>query len=146
MRQRQEILSNILILNYGIGKDFPNCFTGSDIQKNGLMNEMMRTFKRLGGILVEPPLSFGKWDICLSDFIVELDEEQHFNRYRAITLNSFIYHMEKGFDIMEYAKYCIAYENNCLIKASWGKYWTSPSTERQFGLPGINRDLERNGS
>lgn len=146
MFQRQEILRNILTLNYGFGKDYPDSISDHDLLKNGLLNEVIRTYKRLGGILVEPPFSFGKWDICLSDIIVEFDEEQHFNRYRSITLNSFIYHMEKGFDIMDYAKYCTAYENICLIKASWGKYWTSPSTERQFGLPGINKDLEGNGS
>lgn len=54
--------------------------------------------------------------------------------------------MKKGFDIVDYAKYCADYENNCLKKSSWRKYWTSPSTEKQFGLPGQNGDLKENGS
>jgi hypothetical protein len=146
MRQRQEILTKILIDKFGIGKYYPNSVELTVLSKAGIMNEMLRTYRKLDGILDVPPLSFGKWDICLNGFIVELDEEQHFNRYRAATLESYIYHMEKGFDIIDYVKYCTDYETNCLKKASWGKYWTSPSTEKQFGLQGIYGDLGENGS
>lgn len=146
MRQHQEILTKILIDKFGIGKYYPNSIELSLLNKAGILNEMVRTYRKLGGILDVPPLFFGKWDICLTEFIVELDEEQHFNRYRAATLESYIYHMEKGFDIIDYVKYCTDYETNCLKKASWGKYWTSPSSEKQFGLPGVNCDLENSGS
>jgi len=146
MRQRQEILHSILTAQFGTGISFPSSIAHDDLIKAGLMNEVIRTWKRLGGISEQIPISFGKWDICLDSFIVELDEEQHFNRYRKITLNSFIYHIEKGFDVFEYIKYCSDFENNCLNKSSWGKYWTSCSTEKQFGLPGINGDLENSGS
>lgn len=146
MRQRQEILSTLLISKFGSGKSYLNSIEFKDLNKAGLDLEVTRTYKRLGGILEETPLSFGKCDICLNDCIIELDEEQHFNRYRAITLNSFIYHMEKGFDVFNYGKYCSDYEENCLKKSTWGKYWTNPSTEKQFGLPGGKGDLENLGS
>lgn len=54
--------------------------------------------------------------------------------------------MEKGFDVFDYGNYCKKYESDCLRKSSWGKYWTSPSTEKQFGPPGNSGDLEKNGS
>ena len=147
MKQLQEILSRILIERFrDTTKQIPSSIEINDLVKAGLMNEVDRTYRRLGGILNKPPLSFGKWDILLKDFIVELDEEQHFNRNRSVTLNSYIYHLEKGFDILTYNKYCTDYELNCLAKSSWGKYWSSPSTERQFGLPGPKGSLEGPGS
>ena len=45
-------------------------------------------YRKLGGQLEVPPLRFGSWDICAEKFIIELDEERHFNRYRLITLMS----------------------------------------------------------
>ena len=146
MSLRQETLTAVLTSEYGTGRYYPNALNLTDLKKAGLMSEVQRTFKRLGGILTEAPLSFGKWDICLNDFIVELDEEQHFNRYRAVTLDSYIYHMEKGFDVYDYGKYCKLYEENCLKKSSWGKFWTSPSTEKQFGNSGFKGNLETLGS
>jgi hypothetical protein len=146
MRKRQEILSHILTSTFGEGHIYQNSVDIHELVKAGILNEVKRTYQRLGGILEQPPFSFGKWDICLNGFIVELDEEQHFNRYRTITLDSYIYHMEKGFDIFDYGKYCKDYEADCLKKSSWGKYWTSPSTEKQFGSPGNNGNIEGNGS
>lgn len=110
------------------------------------MNEVERTYRKLGGVLPKPPLRFGPWDIVLKDFIAELDEEQHFNRYRALTLESFVYHEFRGFDLIEYTRYCSKYELGCLKKSTWGKYWTSPSSEYQFGPPGPRGDLSGNGS
>lgn len=146
MKQRQKILTQVLNCRFGKAGDFCSSIKPSDLEKAGLLNEVIRSYRRLGGILKDPPLSFGKWDICLDGFIVELDEEQHFNRYRAITLDSYIYHLENGFDIFAYKKYCLDNERSCLAKSSWGKYWTNPSTEKQFGLPAPKGDLNGNGS
>jgi hypothetical protein len=142
MKQRQEILSSILTSKYGKGATYPNSINQVDLIKAGLVNEVNRIYFKLGGILGESPLSFGKWDICLGEFIVELNEEQHFNRYRAITLSSYIYHLERGFDVFDYGKFCQEYEFESLKKSTWGKYWTSLSAERQFGNAGVKRDLE----
>jgi hypothetical protein len=126
MTQQQEILTKILTTKFGIGKYSPNSIESVELDKTGIMNEVARTYRMLGGILDVPPLSFGKWDICMDGLIVELDEEQQFNRYRAMTLASYIYHVVKGFDLVDYIKYCRIYEYDCLKKSTWGKYWTSP--------------------
>lgn len=81
----------------------------------------------------------GVWDIVLADgVIVELDEEQHFNRYRRATL-------EPGWTATlpwaaDYARYSAEHEAAALKKASRGGYWASASTERMFGpadAPGV---------
>jgi hypothetical protein len=47
---------------------------------------ILEVFRSLGG-LAGPILNPGKWDISTADFVVEFDEEQHFNRYRLMTLD-----------------------------------------------------------
>ncbi|PLX14019.1 MAG: hypothetical protein C0594_00570, partial [Marinilabiliales bacterium] len=74
-------------------------------------NELVSMYRKLGGVLNAPPTSFGAWDIVTKDFIVELDEEQHFNRYRALTLDSEIYTEYKFFDVNLYKNYCKEFEN-----------------------------------
>lgn len=146
MKQRQEILSGILNNYYEAGNNPGNSIFSNDLKKGGLTNEVYRIWKKLDGQNDLYPLEFGGWDIILEKFILELDEEQHFNRYRGITLESFTYHVSNCFEISEYTKYCSTKEQDCLKKSSWGKYWTSPSSEQQFGKPGINGDLNGNGS
>jgi hypothetical protein len=81
----------------------------------------------------------GVWDIVLADgLIVELDEEQHFNRYRRTTLEpSWAAALPWAED---FRRYCEEHEGPALKKASRGGYWASPSTERMFGpadAPGV---------
>jgi hypothetical protein len=81
----------------------------------------------------------GVWDIVLADgLIVELDEEQHFNRYRRATLEPAWADLLPWADA--YRRYCDHHETAALKKASRGGYWASPSTERMFGpadAPGV---------
>ncbi len=50
----------------------------------------------LGGVLDNFPTEIGVWDATFSEgFHIELDEEQHFNRYRNITLRSAVYQNEE---------------------------------------------------
>ena len=107
--------------------------------------EINNVYKSLGGILPDAPIKFGKFDFVCSDFILEFDEEQHFNRYRKLTLNAAIYPIEH-FNLHDYFDYCLSKESLCLKKASFGKYWTSPSTEKQFGKSNEKGDLTVNGS
>lgn len=87
----------------------------------------------------------GSWDIVLADgLVVELDEEQHFNRYRALTLGP------PWTDALPWAsayrRYAAEREPESLRKAKGGGYWTSPSTQGMFGdadPPGV---FEPNGS
>jgi len=84
----------------------------------------------------------GVWDIVLADgLIVELDEEQHFNRYRHATLEP------AWSDALpwasDYRRYSGEHEASALKKARRGGYWASRSTERMFGpadAPGVFGD------
>jgi hypothetical protein len=90
-------------------------------------------YRALGGS-VEEFVAFrpGVWDIVLTDgLIVELDEEQHFNRYRRTTLEP---DWADGLPwASDYRRYCDEQEEAALRKAKRGGYWASPSTERMFG-------------
>src|SRR4051812_38971708 len=49
--------------------------------------KVMEVYRALGGTQDQPALTPNGWDCPLADgLIVELDELQHFNRYRATTL------------------------------------------------------------
>lgn len=136
MTQQQEILTKILTTKFGIGKYYPNSIESVELDKTGIMNEVARTYRKLGGILDIPTLSFGNWDICLDGFIVELDEEQYFNRYRALTLNSYIYHIEKGFDVFDYGKYCYEHEIDCLKNHHGANTGQVPQRKPNLGYRG----------
>ena len=44
-------------------------------------------YRTLGGMNPNPSFRPGSWDLAFADgLVVELDEELHFNRYRAHTL------------------------------------------------------------
>lgn len=74
----------------------------------------------------------GAWDLAFEDgLVVELDEQLHFNRYRATTL-----HEEWARFLPwrgSYLVYCQEREADCLTDGGWGKRWTNPSCERLFG-------------
>lgn len=49
--------------------------------------ELLHLYRSLGGAQERPDLRSGLWDLVFAGpFLVELDEELHFNRYRAATL------------------------------------------------------------
>jgi len=144
--KRQQILQSILDGHFQPGNPNMPGLTIAALEENGLYQEIVSIYRSLGGILELPPLGFGSWDLVYEDFIVELDEEQHFNRYRAFTLNSSIYFPSKYFNVSDYRLQCKIKEPECIKKASRGKYWTSNSTEKQFGKASPRGDLNRNGS
>jgi hypothetical protein len=142
MKLRETNLKAVVEQLYGIGHAGPVSIN-SIIQHR---DEVMRVYRSLGGILNEIPFRFGGWDIVAPNFIIELDEEQHFNRYRKQTLESAIYKSWKLFDVANYRTYCDKFENICLKKAARGGYWTNNSTEGQFGAAGANGDFSGVGS
>ncbi len=97
-------------------------------------------YRRLGGIEPRCPSNVGGWDIPLASCAVEFDGEQHFNRYRQLTLDCTLYKELPLFPLDLYRKFCREREPECRKKASGGKYWTSPSAETQFG-PSDSRGL-----
>lgn len=102
-------------------------------------------YRQLGGVLSSPILRPSGWDIqTTSGLIVELDEEQHFNRYRAETLRA-----EWAENLpwqADYLHYCANYERVALKSHSGAGFWTSAGSARQFGPAGASRDLEGAGS
>jgi hypothetical protein len=111
----------------------------------GTWIEIERIYRALGGTSEACPLQPGSWDIELADVAVELDEEQHFNRYRALTLESRLYR-DSPFLAGPYSSYCQRYESDCLRKASNRGYWLSPSSMAQFGPASSPGDLSPPGS
>ncbi|HGF4015342.1 TPA: hypothetical protein ACF6X2_003511 [Burkholderia cenocepacia] len=100
-------------------------------------------YRELGGVLAECPLRVGHWDIEVGDVAIELDEEQHFNRYRALTLESTCYGEMPAFPLANYRLYCERYESKC---PAFGKFWSSPSTIDQFGPASRLGDLKAPGA
>lgn len=102
-----------------------------------LADDVLALYRDLGGTQGSPALRPGGWDLSYEGgLVVELDEELHFNRYRAITLGS-----RWSQDLpwtTDYLDFCHAHERRCLQAGRWGKRWTNPSTARMFsgGEPG----------
>lgn len=102
----------------------------------GLGDLATQMYRRLGGIMSLPRIAPREWDVVAGGVAWELDEEQHFNRYRLITLRSGIYRRLKSFDRTSYRRYCVAHEHRCLRKAGRQGYWTNKSTVAEFGPGG----------
>jgi len=144
MPKQEEILSQILIDKFGEGSFQKPSY--SDFSTSKLHNEITKVYRKLNGQLELYPVAFRGYDIQLSNCIVELDEEQHFNRYRALTLDSSIYKNSNSFSATDYIGYCKSFENLCLKKGDNRKYWKSNSTEIQFGKSAPDGILTGNGS
>ncbi|MGH3672305.1 MAG: DUF7255 family protein, partial [Pseudonocardiaceae bacterium] len=79
-----------------------------------------------------PRLRPGSWDLAFEDgLVVELDEELHFNRYRALALEADWCSMLLWRD--DYLTFCHERETRCLAAGTWGKRWTTMSSEVMFG-------------
>jgi hypothetical protein len=94
-------------------------------------DELLSIYRQLGGLLALPAWRPGTWDLVFDGgLVVELDEELHFNRYRAMTLDA-----SWGSDLPwtdEYRAYCAEFEGRCLAAGCWGKRWTNDSSARMF--------------
>ncbi len=103
----------------------------------------MDTYRLLGGIQRQPTLAPGKWDLSFSGFVLELDEELHFNRYRHATLS-------QGWPALpwssDYTAFSADHEDDCVRAGSWGKRWTTTSTEAQFGRASQPKEFTAGGA
>lgn len=98
-------------------------------------------YHELGGVQTDPNLLPGGWDSCFEpDLIVEYDESQHFNRYRALTFKT------KWAAVLpwrrSYVDFCGQFEDQCLKSRGWGGYWTNASSERMFAAAGPAGSLD----
>jgi len=107
---------------------------------------VQKIYHGLGGIQAPYALNLRAWDIQYNGIAVELDEELHFNQYRAQTLTAPIYSSLPRFPLQLYQKYCTNHEHACLKAGRFGQKWTNPSCERQFGSASPNGILAKNGA
>lgn len=92
--------------------------------------EVARLYSELGGVHASPRLAPGGWDLATTKgLMVELDEQFHFTRYRALTLSSPFVTALPWAEV--YLTYCARHET--AASRGGGGRWTSPSTERMFG-------------
>lgn len=128
----------------GLGAARPSV---SDVKRAGLLDPLMEVYHHLGGKQSLPRVAPGSWDASLGDTLIELDEAQHFNRYRAATLQSDLYEATNSPWRQRYLEYSSLHEIACLqVTGSRKGFWTSVSAEREFGVAGPIGDLEGNGS
>ena len=140
--KKENILKQVVLQEYGEKKH--SKLTKSQLSLSPeLYSEVKSMYKELGGTQEDPPLTFGPWDISTPEFIIELDEENHFNRYRLQTLNSNIYQSIKGFPLEAYKQFCKQYESRC---RKFGGYWKSDSSENLFMKSNDNGCLNGAGS
>jgi len=99
--------------------------------------EICQLYRNLGGAQPQPPDKCRGWDIETERFAVEVDEQQHFNRYRFLTLQSSLYRQLRPFPLARYCQFCVDYEKRCPRSVGW---WSKPRAEKQFGKsdpPGV---------
>jgi hypothetical protein len=102
-------------------------------------------YGHLGGLDMHPVLRPGSWDLSFDGgLVVELDEELHFNRYRAMTLD-FPWADELPWKA-DYVRLAGSHESHCLSAGRWGKRWTNPSCERMFGPAAPAGDFDNGGA
>lgn len=142
MGARQDLLAHILQIDGSRTASRPSY---EDFVRRGVDDGVLRVYRALGGQHDFPRIAPGKWDLVANDYVIELDEERHFNRYRAATLESPLYDRLIDIDVPTYAAHCRLHESDCLRAAGWGGNWTSPSTEREFGPSSPPRDLSTPG-
>lgn len=101
--------------------------------------ELLHLYRCLGGVLDSPILAPGDWDFAFADgLLVELDEDLHFNRYRALTLDTTL-SPELPWTAA-YQQHCLYGEEMCWKAGRLGGKWTSAPTVRMFGTgsaPGV---------
>jgi hypothetical protein len=80
---------------------------------------------------VTPSLRPGPWDLSFDGILIELDEELHFNRYRATALEHCAASPLPWAE--SYLEACGQHEADCLRAGRWGQRWGNKSSVRMFG-------------
>ncbi len=141
MISRQKELARILAESKFV-IHYPVFLNKSVFYSSSYHNVISDVYKSLGGVLHEYPTNFGSFDIILDNCDIELDEENHFNRYRRITLEAPIYQNNKYVPAELYKLYCVDFEHK---GGRTGNFWSSPSCETQFGKSTVVNDFSGNG-
>ncbi|MFW5759945.1 MAG: DUF7255 family protein [Cyclobacteriaceae bacterium] len=114
--------------------------------KSSYSEEVRKTFShQLGGNVNPYPMPI-LFPIVHDNFVIILDEELSFNRYRKKTFNSALYDNFKGLNKGQYQRYCRIYEYNCLKVGLKQGVWNNDKAEQLFGIPAEPGDFFANGS
>jgi hypothetical protein len=109
-----------------------------------LGDELSALYRQLGGLQNAPMFAPGGWDLTFEGgLVVELDEQLHFNRYRALTLAT---SWSAGLPWTEaYLEQCHCHEDRCLKDGRTQQRWTNRSSARMF-TGGPPCDLDGDGA
>ncbi|WP_442853116.1 DUF7255 family protein [Arthrobacter sp. MA-N2] len=137
MGAREVAFSAILQRLYGAPTKVPRARL-ADLPPSA-QREILRAYRSLGGVLDIPVLAPGNWDFAFAGgLLFELDEDLHFNRYRASTFN--LPWSEALPWSSDYRRHCLVGEEMCMKSGRFGARWTSAATSRMFGAgdpPGV---------
>jgi hypothetical protein len=120
--------------------------TSVDAQTSLYASDILETYRALGGVQPQFSVRVGGWDVEIEGFGVELDEQLHFNSYRAITLESPLHEKLPLFPLGTYRVFCDTHRGDCLKAGSYGGKWSNPSCEKQFGPAAPPGNLSGNGA
>lgn len=144
MKENRESILREKVLSCKKG-DTPH-FSYKEWESKPLFKVIKKIYMELGGTLEEFPYGYRNFDIIYDGVYIELDEEQHFNRYRELTLHSEVYNNSKIMNIEKYKTFCKTYELICIKKKSSVGFWSKESSDHQFGISSKERDFSGNGS
>lgn len=109
---------------------------------SGSRDQIARVFDALGGARDAKPLAPGGWDFSLADgTVLELDEQAHFHRYRASTLQ--LPFAQKLPWTGDYVTYCADYEGRA---PHGGGYWSNRWSDAMFVASDPPKQFGRYGS
>lgn len=114
--------------------------------KNVFYEDIQKTFNNQlegKGDPFPQPITF---PIVHDTFVLLLDEELSFHRYRAKTFKSALYEKLSGLNVNQYRRYCRIYEKNCLKVGLREGIWSNSKAEKHFGVPSEPGDFFANGS
>jgi hypothetical protein len=144
MGQRQKFIEKIVYEKYPKYKH-PK-LKKAELYSSDFFDLVANVYYDLDGQFTDVPVNYGSWDISTTKFIIELDKERHFNRYRLQILSSSFYTDWSYFSLKRYQEYCINKEKECLTTAGYGGYWKNESTEKMFLKSNVVKNLSGNGS
>ncbi len=150
---REENLHKILLSKYIPAEELNHSFSTWELKGTFFEKVFLETYELLGGREAFPEIKFNVpfMPACrrgreFGRFCILLDEQLHFNRYRAKTLRSSFYENLSSFPLMKYRSYSRKYEVECLKAGTSNPSWTNDEAERHFGPSQNNGDLGLSGS
>lgn len=108
---------------------------------------LKEVYESLGGKSTAPYLPKIKFPFKINRFVFLYDEEEHFNRYRGLTLKTSLYEVFSFPWLDSYKRLCRTYEKDCVKVGLQDRVWNGPPlASKLFGTSEEPGDLSGNGS